>query len=334
MATIYDIAREAAVSASTVSRALNGSRLVSDEVRERVSSVAGRLGYQKRTIRRHRDRMILSIKLVLPYLPDAERSLFWDVSQMVEGLRVGVEPCPVNLICEVARPDFTAFPHKKGGDTDAFVFAFHYPQEHILADVRQRGVPHMVVNRTLENIPGVIVDHHHGMNMLLDELAAGSDDLRICFVQLDDMGETAIERLAGLAEGCRARGIAFDAQRDVRSFPTTMQIDAAAVREMRQKSNVLCCVNDIVGLVVLTELERMGVSVPGEVQVTGFDDSPLRRLTRPLLTSVAMPVYELGRIAGASLQRQIVESTPPQAIIQVRGTLEVGESTLPARRGQ
>jgi LacI family transcriptional regulator len=332
MATIYDIAREAGVSASTVSRALNGSRLVSDEVRERVGAVAGRLGYRKRTIRRHRDRMILSIKLVLPYLPDAERTLFWDVSQMVEGLRVGVEPCPVNLICEVARPDFTAFPHKKGGDTDAFVFAFHYPQEHILAEVRQRGVPHMVINRTLENIPGVIVDHHHGMNLLLDHLVAGQQaDLRICFVQLHDMGETAIERLAGLAEGCRLRGIPFDAQRDVRSFPTTAQIDEAAVREMRQHANVLCCVNDIVGLVVLSELGGIGVRIPGEVQVTGFDDSPLRKLTRPLLTSVAMPVYELGRMAGASLQRQIVESAPPQAIIQVKGKLEVGDSTLPAR---
>jgi len=332
MATIYDIAREAEVSASTVSRALNGSRLVSDEVRERVRSVAGLLGYRKRTIRRHRDRMILSIKLVLPYLPDAERTLFWDVSQMVEGLRVGVEPCPVNLICEVARPDFTAFPHKKGGDTDAFVFAFHYPQEHILAEVRQRGVPHMVINRTLENIPGVIVDHHHGMNLLLGHLVAGQQsDLRICFVQLDDMGETAVERLAGLAEGCRVRGIPFDPQRDVRSFPTTAQIDEAATREMRQYANVFCCVNDIVGLVVLTELGRIGVSIPGEVQVTGFDDSPLRKLTRPLLTSVAMPVSELGRMAGASLQRQIVESAPPEAIIWVKGKLEVGESTLPAR---
>jgi LacI family transcriptional regulator len=332
MATIYDIAREAAVSASTVSRALNGSRLVSDEVRERIGGIADQLGYRKRTIRRHRDRMILSIKLVLPYLPDVERTLFWDVSQIVEGLRVGVQPCPMNLICEVARPDFTAFPHKKGGDTDAFVFAFHRPQAHILAEVRKRGVLHMVINRTIEDIPGVIVDHHHGMNLLLDHLGAGaSDAMRICYVQLDDMGETAIERLAGLARGCHARGIRFDALRDVLSVATTAGIDAAAVRDLASRYNVICCVNDIVGAVVLTELDRLGINVPGEVQVTGFDDSPVRRLTRPLLTSVSMPVFELGRIAGNSLQRQIVESAPPEKIIRVTGSFVGGDSTLPPR---
>lgn len=331
MPTIYDIAREASVSASTVSRALNGSRLVSDEVRERIGRVADSLGYRKRTILRHRDRVILSIKLVLPYLPDSERTLFWDASQIVEGLRVGVQPCPVNLVCEVARPDFRAFPHKKGGDTDGFVFAFHNPQAHILAEVRERGVPHIVINRTLEGIPGVIVDHHHGMNLLLDHLTTGEVDLRPCYVQLDEMGETAIERLAGLAAGCRVRGIRFDPDRDVRSFANTRLIDDEAVREMVGKYNVICCVNDIVGLVVLSELERIGVRVPDEVQVTGFDDSPLRRLTRPLLTSVTMPIYELGRIAGASLQRQIIESSEPEKLIRVTGKLELGESTRPER---
>src|SRR5262245_24688408 len=121
MPTIDDIARELGISSATVSRALNGSRLVGPEIRKSVATVAKRLGYEKRSIRRHRGRAILSVKLVLPRHAEPERALFYDFVALIEGLRRGFTQCGLNLLCEVNSPDFDPYPHKKGGDIDAFI---------------------------------------------------------------------------------------------------------------------------------------------------------------------------------------------------------------------
>jgi DNA-binding LacI/PurR family transcriptional regulator len=77
----------------------------------------------------------------------------------------------------------------------------------------------------------------------------------------------------------------------------------------------------------LSELERIGVKVPEEMAVAGFDYSPLRRLTRPLLTTVALPVHDLARFAGVRLQAEIVENEEATPLLRVAGDLVIGDST-------
>ncbi len=329
MATIYDIANEAGVSASTVSRALKGSRMVSDDVRGRVERVARELGFERRTVRRHRARAILSIRLVLPRHSAPERGLFFDFSQLVTGLNEGLKPSASNIICDTGGPDYDPFPHKKGGDTDAFVFAFHEPSARVLRELKLRGVPAVVLNRTVPGVPSVVSDHAKGMRDLVDHVVSNSNDLKPAFLGIDGLGEVHEARLKGWIEALKAHGVRLNPEKQILHFPGIDHLDSRTVLKLAKSFNALFCVNDIVAAAVLSELGRGGIQVPAQCQVIGFDDSPVRRLTRPLLTSLSLPVQELARVAGKQLASAIIESVEPLPLIRLAGNLVPGDSTLP-----
>lgn len=331
MATIYDIASEAGVSASTVSRALKGSRLVSDDVRERVEKVARELGFERRTVRRHRGRAILSVRLVLPHHDNPERALFYDLEQLIVGLREGLAPSSCNLICDTASENYDPFPHKKGGDTDAFVFAFHEPAAEILAALKKRSIPVVLLNRTMPGVPCVTSDYASGMGDLVEHVIAGSNGkpVKPVFIGIESNNVVFRERLEGWTKALSAHGLAPDHEKQVVYFENFRSIDTPSIRKLVESFNALFCVNDLVATAVLAELGRAGISVPEQVQVTGFDDSPVRGLTRPLLTTVKMPVHEFAFQAGRELANRIIESTPMPPCIRITGLLLPGQSTFP-----
>lgn len=330
MTTIYDIAEKAGVSGSTVSRALSGSRLVSDDVRERIQALARDLGFEKRSVRRHRARAILNIRLVLPHHADPERGLFFDLGRLIAGLREGFAPTATNLMCDLGGPGFLPFPHKKGGDTDAFVFAFQAPDPAVVAELSERRIPFVVLNRARPGLPCIASDHAHGMRELVRHVTAAGNPVRPCMITIEGMGEIFDERREGLAIALADAGVAFSRDHDVHRFSGIPALRDEPLRKLAHCYDTLFCVNDIVGSAVLAELAHTRIAVPGTCQVTGFDDSPLRRLTRPLLTTVALPVFELACRAGKRLAGEIIDGESPAPLERLQGALLVGDSTRPA----
>jgi DNA-binding LacI/PurR family transcriptional regulator len=324
--TIYDIAEKAGISSSSVSRALNGSRLVSDDMREKVQSIANEIGFEKRNVRRHRERAILNIRLVLSRHDAPERSLFFDLTRLIAGLRDGFTPTSINLVCEIGGPDFIPFPHKKGGDTDAFVFAFHLPSAKTLAELQDLGVPYIILNRATPGLSCISADHTGGMQDLVAHVTAGGRSIKPCLIAIELENEVFAERLASLKVALHERKIPFP-DTSVIHFESIAAINRERIQKVAAEFDTLFCINDLVGCATLMELALLGISVPDQCQVTGFDDSPVRRLTRPLLTTVAMPVYDLGRSAGERLVNQVIEGAPNTQLKRLRGSLLIGEST-------
>jgi LacI family transcriptional regulator len=327
MATITDIARSLDISTATVSRALNQSRLVAPELLARINEAADKLGYRKRIIRRHSGRAILNIKLVLPHHQEAERSLFYDLAALIEGIQHGFKNCGINLLCETNSPKFEPFPHKKGGDINAFIFAFNRPSASTFRKLKEIGTPYVILNRDIEGIPCVASENALGMEKLAIHLISRRPDLKPAYVSIDGLGQIDGERLNGFAEACARGSVRFDKKTDIRYFDGISAITGGEISSLAGKYNALVCVNDIVGTVVLSELDRLGIPVPSQISVTGFDDSPVRRLSRPLLTTVSMPMHELARIAASRLKTQIISNRPPANSVRVAGSLIIGEST-------
>lgn len=327
MITITDIAEALDISAATVSRALNNSRLVGRELTARIHGKAAELGYNKRVIRRHRGRAILSIKLILPHHEEPERALFYDLASLIEGIRSGFRECAINLLCETASPKFKPYPHKKGGDTSGFIFAFNSPSQAVIKELDEVGTPYIILNRRIEGLPCVASENAEGMAEIVAHLVERNPSLKPAFVTLDRMGQVGEERLEGFADACRSQGIPFDAEKDSFSFAGISSITGERIKAIAAEYNALVCVNDIIGTVVLTELDRLGVAIPSQVAVTGFDDSPVRQLSRPLLTTVSMPLAELAAAAASNLERHIIERVPSDEPIHIPGKLLVGEST-------
>lgn len=327
MTTITDIAEALKISTATVSRALNQSRLVTPDLSARVNRKATEMGYQKRVIRRHSGRAILNIKLVLPYPREPERALFYDLASLITGIRAGFTRCGINLLCEISSPDFKPYPHKKGGDTNGFIFAFNRPTQSTIAEIRKIGTPYIVLNRNIPGMPCVALENARGMANLIDHLHSRRPDLKPAFVTLSGLGQIGKERLEGMATACGNLSLPFDAKRDTFQFDGISSITSETVRPLVAAYNALVCANDIIGNVVSSELDRMGIAIPAQCAVTGFDNSPVRNLSRPLLTTVDMCIGKLATTAASRLESEIIEQVPTEEIIRIPGTLMVGEST-------
>lgn len=327
MVTITDIAEALGISAATVSRALNNSRLVGPELTETIKSKGVELGYNKRVIRRHRGRSILSIKLILPHHEEQERALFYDLASLIDNIRLGFRECAINLLCETASSKFKPFPHKKGGDTSGFIFAFNRPSPATLRELREVGTPFVVLNRQIPGIPCVASENAQGMHDIAAHLLQRKPNLKPAYVALKGMGQIGEERLDGFAAACASLGIGFDSKNDSYHFDDIKSITSDHMRSISNTYNAIVCANDIIGTVVLTELDRLGIAIPNQIAVTGFDDSPVRQLSRPLLTTVSMPIGELACSAANRLEIQIIEHKNTVETIRIAGTLLVGEST-------
>lgn len=328
MTTITDIANKMKISTATVSRALNQSRLVDSNLIARIQREAELMGYKKRNINKHRGRSILNIKLILPLHVEPERSLFYDFASLIEGIQSGFKFCGINLMCEIGSDDYNPFPHKKGGDINGFIFAFQRPSENTIKQLRESKTPFVVLNRDIPGIPCLAIENMAGMEQIVSHLfESRGKSLKPAFVTLDHIGQIHDERLKGVENACTKMSIPFDANKDMHVFSKVNQVTKEKVQILAKKYNALICVNDIVGTVVLSELDRLGVSVPKDISVTGFDDSPVRQLSRPLLTTISMPINELARTAAKGLEQEIINHTPQQMIHRVTGKFIIGESS-------
>lgn len=327
MTTITDIAQALGISAATVSRAMNNSRLVGPELTERIHRKGKELGFQKRVIRRHRGRAILSIKLILPHHAEPERALFYDLAALIEGIRSGFRECAINLLCETASPKFKPFPHKKGGDTSGFIFAFNRPSPAVIKELDAIGTPYIILNRRIKGRPCVASGNAKGMADIAAHLFERNPALKPAFVTLEGMGQIGEDRLAGFAEACRSLNVPFVPERDTFSFGGISAINFHRVKDIAVGYNAAVCANDIIGTVILTELDRLGLEIPSQIAVTGFDDSPVRKLSRPLLTTVSIPLAKLAAAAATSLENHIIDRVPTLEPITIDGKLLVGEST-------
>ncbi len=322
------IAEVAGVSKATVSRALGGSSLIGGPVVSHVKKVAEEMGYVRRNQRRHSERSILTIKLVLP--PSASRSanLFYSPFDLVAGLREGLSPSGTNIIVETAGKDYVPFPHKKGGEVDAFVFAFHRPSSVVLDEVKEKGVNCLVLNRVVRGGRHVVSDHRDAMQQVAEHLSSKGVAGNCCLVGYRGIEDVMKMRVQGFTEGCAANGIAFKKDRDVwtADSPEGLQreeIKAAYNRGVR----VFVGVNDVVGSLLMQQLHELGLKVPKDVMVTGCDNSPICEVTIPRLTTVDLSIKTLAMRAGRNLHAGIVNGVETEQSILVRGELLIGEST-------
>jgi LacI family transcriptional regulator len=327
MTTIKDIANELNLSTATVSRALNQSRLISSDVTAKIFETAEKMGYVKRKICRSRGRAIFNIKLVLPRHKERERTLFYELTSLIEGIQSGFTKCSINLLCDTNSENFQPFPHKKGGDINGFVFAFHSPSKEVIHALKDQGTPFIILNREIPNLPCVCSDSSEGMLQIITHLLAQRTDLKPVFLSLDEFGPIGEQRLNSLHAACQKLSVPFNPETNTHIFSNIHSINPTKIESLSKQYNAFICVNDIVGTVVLSELDRLTIPVPQTISVTGFDDSPVRQLSRPLLTTVSLPVTEIARHAAARLEAQIIEFTTPPTLLKISGNLMIGEST-------
>ncbi|MDR1187147.1 MAG: substrate-binding domain-containing protein, partial [Bifidobacteriaceae bacterium] len=173
------------------------------------------------------------------------------------------------------------------------------------------------------SLPYVGVDQYGAMTKLLDHLEAGGRS-RIAYVGSDTGESTAAERLTAFRDWTAARNL----PQGYSLTPSTMEGGTSAARRIlarRPDVDAIACCNDVIAIGVLFHLGARGIAVPGEVAVTGFDNTIGSQLCRPTLTTATQPLEEVARQAVAWAQSA---DPPPERRAVLDATIEIRESTV------
>ena len=327
MPTIYTLAKALGVSTATVSRALNNSQLVNQDVRDRVLEKAKELGYKPRKIKRQRERLIITVKLILPHHEDPVRGLFYSLSDLVEGLKAGLSPSPVNIICEMDNNLNNLFGNKKSGSVDCILFAFSSPSQKIIEATKDNGVPALTLNRSVKGLTSMCEDSDAAMMTLVRHLEELEPGRPIKYIGDGPNKFINKRRISGFIEACKELDVAFDPEKDMFQTKSYQEINLDVLKTLGAEPCTYVCSNDVVGSLVMNALHRGGYKIPEDRWVTGFGASAVADVCRPKLTSMRVPVRRLAKAAGEYLLKRVLEheSMPMKATIS--GELWDGEST-------
>src|SRR6266566_2170402 len=294
MVTIKDVAREANVSVATVSRVLNGSGPVSDETRRLIREVAGRMRYVPHSGARS---LITSKTQTLGVLlPDLYGEFF---SEVIRGMDDTAQRNGFHLLISRAYADRrgieTAIRAMRGRADGVVVMSPDLDAESLL------NLPSTIPVVLLCSVPrgneidSLTIQNCRGAKEMVAHLVSLGHK-RIAIIKGSARNYDAAERLRGYRVALRDAGITPDPVLEREGNFTEAAGYAAALEllALKKRPTAIFAANDSMAIGVLSALRESGMSVPEEMAVAGFDDIPLARYMDPPLSSVHVPICELG----------------------------------------
>jgi LacI family transcriptional regulator len=314
MSTVYEVADRAGVSTATVSRVIHGSALVRPDTRDRVLAVIEEMGYvpdgsAQGLSRRRKDIIGLAglERGVTEVGIEKTSPLFMDeLVHAVEAVLRGTE-CSLLLTFGPAGEQFQRRVRSLSGKVDGLLIAEEVmPPAQLRALARRIPVVSIAGRPDERGLDVVAVDNTAGMRALAAHLIGRHGYRRLGFVAGPADSPDARDRLAAFRQAAVEHpGCVLD---PVLDGDFSEASGAAAARRMlaaRPLPDAVACANDQMAIGVLLALQHAGVSVPGDVAVTGFDDIYASRVVTPALTTVGQPLRELGHRAAQRLRSRI-----------------------------
>lgn len=326
--TIADVAAHAGVSQASVSRVLNGKQSVDPTIVRRVQASIAALGYSPSVTAR--SLVHGRTDTVAMMVPDLENPLFQGI---LKGLSLAAASDGYRvLVADTAErvDDEEATAVEARHRCDALVLCAPRMPEQRLRRLVSQVAPVVVVNRPLPDadVPIVGVDYIRGIRDLVEHLR-GLGHRHLAYVSGPATSASNAERLRGVADAINAHA---DLRIDV--VPGGSRLEdgyavAEAVLAAREGgATAVIAFNDLVALGLMNRLRQLGVEVPRDLSIAGFDDVPMAGFATPALTSMSVPRSEIGAQAWARL-RTLIAGGPIEHSVLYRPRLEVRDSTGP-----
>jgi alanine racemase len=305
---IADVAREAGVSKAAVSFAFNKPDRLSAQTATRIRDVAARMGYRPHPVARMLSAGQTTTIGILS--PQALGQVFANpfFALFAEGVASVTEERGFGLL--FISPLHGSLARALDRATVDGVVALGLDERHPeMGSIRHAGLPAVVVDAPAW--PGhraILIDDEGGARQAATHLLGlGHRDLLVMGVEPavgeDPDGGVAGRRLTGYRSAFAAAGVDVPPERIVRPPATIEGGEAAFVRvwSRGERPTGVLCMSDAAAAGVLVAARRLGVRVPEELSIVGFDDLPLTRFTDPPLTTVHQPVRRKGEAAASML---------------------------------
>ncbi|MEO8611889.1 MAG: LacI family DNA-binding transcriptional regulator [Chloroflexota bacterium] len=308
-ATIADVAERAGVSIATVSRVMNKTGQVAEATAARVQSAILELHFTPHAAARGlASRKTNTIGLILR---DISGEFF---QPMLRGIEAGTREYGFDLLihCTHRAVDLDAIPNyplSEHNSDGLLVFTDSLDEQEIIR-LHRAQFPVVLLHRSSPpglNIPCVTVENKSGARKLVDYLIEQRGYRRIAFLAGPEGQEDSFWREIGYRESLTAHGIPFDpALVAVGGFDEhEAKRGAQTLLERGNKIDAIFTGDDDSSIGVLAYLKEVGIRVPEDIAIAGFDDIPLARHLTPPLTTVRAPIEMAAREAVNQLVRLI-----------------------------
>jgi LacI family transcriptional regulator len=333
-ATINDIARLANVSKKTVSRVINQSPFVKEETRAKIDAVIQQIGYapdpQARGLAFRRSFLIGLIydNPNAQYIVNIQDGVLDALRG--SGFELVVHPC--DRLSEDFLPGIRRFIERQ--KLHGVILLPPISEDQMLAQaLREIDCQYVrLASVRLDTTSRAILCNDREATAEAANYLEALGHRRIGLVTGPPQYRSAHERTAGFLTALEARGVKIPQEMIVEgsySFDSGVACGEALLARRPRPTAIFAC-NDEMAAGVYKAAYRLGISIPGQLSVVGFDDSPLATRLCPSLTTIRMPIRDMGRLAaGKLIPMKVAEEANTAIVTRVNLHLIVRDSTQP-----
>ncbi len=328
--TIYDVAREANVSMATVSRVVNGNPNVKPTTRKKVLEAIERLGYRPNAVARGlASKKTTTVGVIIPDIS----SIFY--SELARGIEDIATMYKYNIILSNSDQNKEKELHllntMLGKQVDGIVFMGGNITEEHVEEFGKSPVP-IVLAASIENsqtIPSVTIDYEQAAYDAITALSAKGHK-KIAFVSGPVEEQVSLRKLAGFRRALEEANLEFNDELVIEGdFTYESGIEAfEKIQELDEKPTAIFVSTDEMALGVIHGATDLGVSIPEDIEIIGFDNTRLATMVRPRLTTVVQPMYDIGAVAMRLLTKLMNKETVEDIIVSLPHRIEYRQSMI------
>ncbi|WP_336787251.1 LacI family DNA-binding transcriptional regulator [Paenibacillus sp. MMO-177] len=328
-ATIYDVAKEAGVSIATVSNAINGKGNVSKKRREQIFKIMEQMNYQPNV---NASALMGKKTYTLGLLiPDISNPFFSEIARAIEDqahqLGYSVIMCSTDNKDERVERYIALLEQK---NVDGILIGTGVDNLEILINLQARKIPIVMISREAASleVDTVVADDYVGGLMAAQHLAE-MGHTRIAILSEQLKVSSARERIRGFKQGLQDRQIPFDDRNLVICdyMVEEGRRGAGELLDREDRPTALFCCNDVLAIGAMQEARSLGIKVPEELSIVGFDDTILAAVVDPPLTTVAQPIASMAKQAFQLMISNLDEADPVKKRIVLRPEINIRQST-------
>lgn len=303
--TIYDVAKEAKVSMATVSRVVNNNPNVKEDTRLRVQEVIKKLRYTPNAVARGlASKKTTTIGIVLPDIADLSSA------EVVSGIESVANMYKYNIILanscddkEIEKNIFASFVSKQ---VDGIIYLGHSLSESSKNYLKDIKIP-VVLAGNLGNdseFYAVNIDYEKAAYDITREfIVKGSKNISLVIDRYESQKTQRI--IKGYKEALASENVEFKPQYIIDGYRTYKESNRLYKTINNIEADVVITMFDEVALAVMHQALDTGVSIPGELEIISLENTKLLDMTRPKISSIFQPIFDIGAVSMRILTKII-----------------------------
>jgi DNA-binding LacI/PurR family transcriptional regulator len=326
--TIADIAKEAGVSKATVSRVLSKPHLVNQKTKEKISAIIDKYSYMPNILAQGLAGMpTKTIGVVVDEFPN---NFYIDLTEGIDNI-ISAN----NYFFQVMSSQWIPEREVQGvrsmlrNRVDGILITPVAPDSEAVKLLKKSGTPFVLMNCKPDDpdISFVCCDNYKGGTLMAKHINSLHHE-QIIIVSVFDH-QSVRDRIEGFVDHLDTKTVRITRYSNAKTYKDGYELAPMIVEydSIRTKKTSLFVANDYVAIGIIVRFLEMGISIPGQAAVAGFDDIRISALCKVPLTTVSQSVFDMGRIAAAALMNIIKKDGEPPFKHLIEPRLVVREST-------